>query len=120
MTAEEVNVLGHSLAFEHCVSSIETNCLRVDPAETDWEFDFFDVTLRNEENSEWLPGVLSYLEARGLVERHAKNQGWIRILDESEACQHQEQRAGDNIVCTKCGVTLRKVMVRGFAQSLGA
>ena len=79
MTKEELDKLAHSMAFEFAESVLdgEGTPMRDDDDERWWmvdpegEVDLFD--------------CLRYLEARGLLERHAEHGDWVRVRDESEA-----------------------------------
>jgi hypothetical protein len=79
MTKDELDKLAHSLAFDFAVSVIDgesTSMVDVqgelwDMVDVEGEVDLFD--------------CLRYLEARGLLERHAEHSDWVRVRDESEA-----------------------------------
>lgn len=77
-TKEEIDQLGHSLAYESAASAIECHSL----------------TYRVEGEEPWcdvgrelhlIEDDVRYLEMRGLLERHPDHPEWVRVHDESEA-----------------------------------
>lgn len=79
MEKDELDKLAHSLAFDFAVSVLDGD----------------GVTMRDDDGEAWemvepegevdLFDCLRYLEARGLLERHAEHSNWVRVRDESEA-----------------------------------
>lgn len=83
---DELDKLGHGIAFDAAVSIIESNCCRVDgvdPVATD----FFDVGDEGiaEGAEEGVKESVLYLDMRGLIERHENNPDFVAIRNESEA-----------------------------------
>lgn len=86
MTKEELHELAHGIAYDACCAAIESNCLLsegVSIAEGMWwdvREDKVDPTALDH-----VKESLIYLEARGLIVRHAYNANWIQLQNESEA-----------------------------------
>lgn len=85
-TKEELDALGYGIVYTSSCSLIESCCLHVsvvDAGSRDW----FDVSAEacDIESEEPVAEAVTYLEERGLIERHADNSDWVRLMDESEA-----------------------------------
>jgi len=83
---EELDKLGHGIAFDACVVTIESHCRRVDgvdPVATD----FYDVGDEGVEfgAEEYVKEAVLYLDMRGLIERHEDEPNFVAIRNESEA-----------------------------------
>jgi hypothetical protein len=81
MLLADLNRLGHSLAFEHATSVIDSNCVEVSDQVPEYTPHWFEIV----PDSEITKDAVLYLKARGLLERHPKNQNWITMFSESEA-----------------------------------
>lgn len=83
----ELDKLGHSLAYESCVTFLESVCMSVNASLTDDEEVWMDAMAKVafENEAKQLDDSLRYLEMRGLLERHPRNSTWIQVMDESEA-----------------------------------
>lgn len=86
MTDAELNTLAHSLAYEAAVSAIECATLNGTDESGDWMvLDSDPINPSEESDTHALRGDFQFLDARGLLVRHASKAEWIQILDESEA-----------------------------------
>ena len=86
MTREELDALGHGIAYDAARTTIECNCLHVseeDAGGVDW----FDVGMDSVdlEAEDHVRESVTYLEMRGLIQRHEANPDWVTLIDESEA-----------------------------------
>jgi hypothetical protein len=83
MTTDELNELAHGLAYESCASLLEGFCAMQEDRGVRW----IDTTPEGvvEGGAESIADALQYLEARGLIERHACFSDWVSVRDESEA-----------------------------------
>jgi NTP pyrophosphatase (non-canonical NTP hydrolase) len=79
MTKEEIDALGHGLAYSAACTAIESECVRCDEG-------WFDVSIENFGDDDVLDSV-KYLDARGLIDRNPDNPDWIQLRDESEAVE---------------------------------
>jgi hypothetical protein len=76
-TKAELDALAATLAYEFAISTLDGECNDV-TEEAGGEGEWHDSSLCDED-------MLAYLEARGLLERHASNPAWVQVRDESEA-----------------------------------
>jgi len=86
MTKEEIDALGHGIAYDSCCSIIESNCVMDAKAESDEFYDWYDVSTANESGGDdAVAEAVKYLEARGLINRDAARPNIVSILWEIEA-----------------------------------
>jgi len=84
LTEQEVNELGHALAYESCEAILDGACAQ----ETDLDGEpgyWFNTEVVYELAADDVAKVLKYLSARGLLIRHPRRPNWVQIHDESEA-----------------------------------
>jgi hypothetical protein len=86
MTKDELDQMGHGIAFDACCTAIESNCLRVDgidPVEVEW----WNVSEEGVEEYalEHVQECVRYLDARGLLEHHPEHAHYVQLRDETEA-----------------------------------
>lgn len=90
---KEIDALGHGIAYYACATMIESCCVGSftiavmvkDPASR-WKFwrntdpDAVEAMDRKE-----VALAVTYLDMRGLIERHPQDEDWVQVRDESEA-----------------------------------
>lgn len=86
-TREEIDALGHGIAYDAACSVIECHCVKVDGCDISQGFDWWDVTpeVVDEYGRDGVEEGVRYLGMRGLIVRHAANPNWVQLQDESEA-----------------------------------
>jgi hypothetical protein len=84
MSDAELNALAHTLAYDMASSLIGGECLIINDKGELFGFDLDSANNDPETNRE-IAECVRYLEACGLIERHADNPNWIALRDESEA-----------------------------------
>jgi hypothetical protein len=83
---EQLDELGHGIAYDAACSTIECNSLSVSEEEAAGEVDFYDVSpvVVDELAFGAVAEVLKYLGMRGLLDRHPDNPNRVRLRDEDE------------------------------------
>jgi hypothetical protein len=84
MTNEELNQLGHGIAYDAACSLIESNCLSAPCGIAEGWFDVREAAVNVLARGEVAEAVV-YLDMRGLIERHPDNPDWVALRDETEA-----------------------------------
>lgn len=81
MTVEELNKLGHSIAYESCAAALDGMGVGDGLGMVIDERDLAHYEV------EGYRLAMDYLEARGLIQRDAEKPGWLAVLEESEAAR---------------------------------
>ncbi len=80
--------LERGLAYDNASSTIDCNCTPINlGGEDDVEVIWYDTT-EDQQNTDYygcITDALKYLEARGLIQRHATRPELVQVLEESEA-----------------------------------
>lgn len=84
------DALAHSIAYDSCCSIIESNCVaQRDNVDASWDPIWFDTGSADEESADSVNDSVTYLQGRGLLDRHPEHSDWVQLRDESEANGHE-------------------------------
>jgi hypothetical protein len=77
-----LDALAHGMAYDSCKLVMGGYCVTGRDGGDPW---LITETQDFEGESAEVKEAVGYLEARGLLERHQRRHGWVRVRDESEA-----------------------------------